>query len=686
MTTSTSRIPSTTDKPPVVFLLAVWGESYIKQFFGLSLRSLLAPGNIPAMAENYDCTFIFLTNQQAYPIFKRQPLLKLLEQYCHVEFVEISDMIFGDNYSATITLAYERGMRSRGAAICDTYFVYLVADYVMADDSLRNLQRYMREGYSGITAGNFQVIEEEFALQIKRLIDNDSGAISISARELVALAFDFLHPMTLANTVSQSLTHASHSNRLFWRLDDNTLIGRFYLRHMLCIKPEISNYIIGSSCDYSFIVEMCPSGKVAHITDSDEYCVVELQPYNHENNFVRYGPLRLPELAESLSDWTTVVHRGNAYIPVVYHCADAPETLPAMIAESERFVETIEKMLVPQPQPVRGHYYWTSCIEGITYNILHRHNKGDYFRRGVFAGVIGSPVFGPVFDSVSVDHFLMHIRMDPRALSSKKRWFNTLVNALIGIPPNVRMWHRQWLDFRYMHLYLRQKFVRNAASVLISTGSTYLVGWLDRYYPGQCMFQQHDLFMMRSPEELKEMFIGRQNVIFLFTHDNFHMLYTLVLRCTELMDEGARLLIFFNYDGQFSPHVHLRSWAAGYVAPLLGSRLVMEDMHFNNNILRRILDPHYRKLQHKLLAAGALLPMRLIALAGLGVLGVFYLLSNLLSLIDLFPQRQATSAVITLRIQKSHGQDERSAIRRLIDSKGKSRNYTARHNDQPGVA
>ena len=53
-------------------------------------------------------------------------------------------------------------------------------------------------------------------------------------------ALGHLHPVTAANTVNFPLVHNLHANRLFWRVDENTLIGRFYLMHMICIRPEVS--------------------------------------------------------------------------------------------------------------------------------------------------------------------------------------------------------------------------------------------------------------------------------------------------------------------------------------------------------------------------------------------------------------------------------------------------------------
>ena len=130
--------------------------------------------------------------------------------------------------------------------------------------------------------------------------------------------------MTLANMVNFPLCHSTHSNRLFWRVDDNTLIGRFYLMHMICIRPELTDFVVGSSCDYSFIPEMCPSGNVHVLTDSDDYLVVEMQKRSHERNFVRLGAVKQSAVAESLAEWATATHRNNAHSAVVFHAADLP--------------------------------------------------------------------------------------------------------------------------------------------------------------------------------------------------------------------------------------------------------------------------------------------------------------------------------------------------------------------------
>ena len=56
------------------------------------------------------------------------------------------------------------------------------------------------------------------------------------------------------------------------------MVGRFFLMHMIAIRPETSDFIIAAPSDYSLVPELCPSGKVVRMTDSDDYFVVECQP------------------------------------------------------------------------------------------------------------------------------------------------------------------------------------------------------------------------------------------------------------------------------------------------------------------------------------------------------------------------------------------------------------------------
>ncbi|MBI3631028.1 MAG: hypothetical protein HY221_01710, partial [Candidatus Sungbacteria bacterium] len=395
------------EKPQICFLLALWGENYIRTFCEVSLRSLLAEGNIPALAREYTCSFCLLTTRSSIPLFEKQKLFPLLSKYCDIRYVEIEDVIYKGNHSATLTVALERGMRQMGTAILNTYFIFLVADYFFASHSLSGLLPYLKQGVSAITAGNYQVVEEEVLEDIRGYIDPETGTISIPNRELVSWSLSHLHPMTVANTVDATNTYAKHANRLFWRIDKDTLLGRFYLRHMLCIRPEIDDYVIGASCDYSFVEEMCPSGNVVHLSDSDEYLVIELQPLLHEGKFIEVGRHDPATHATGLMEWTTAAQRANAHTTVLFHATERSPKTEQVRAESQQYIERIESLMHSPPAPVRGHHYWVSCVQWITAMIACEPEIYSQQIPNLRRNLWQSPVFGPALKAAgaTIDSF-----------------------------------------------------------------------------------------------------------------------------------------------------------------------------------------------------------------------------------------------------------------------------------------
>src|SRR5215471_6747694 len=182
-------------RPAVVFLLPVWGERYVTQFLDLSLRTLLAPGNIPAVADTCDCTFRILTTAGDETRFHGHPMFQRLSRCCAIEFAAIDDPVVARVHSLTITRAYVRGMRESGPAMTQTWFVFLVADYIMADGSLGCVLRQIGAGASAVTTGNFQIVKEDAEPVIRALVNDPLAPLSVPPRALLRIAFDHLHPV-----------------------------------------------------------------------------------------------------------------------------------------------------------------------------------------------------------------------------------------------------------------------------------------------------------------------------------------------------------------------------------------------------------------------------------------------------------------------------------------------------------
>jgi len=397
--------------------MPVWGERYVRQFLEFGLPTLLAPGNLPALAETLPCEFEILTSLENESFIKQHPAYRKLAETCQTSIRLIDHLITARNYSTTITLAYAEAIRDLGASMVDTCFFFLVSDYIMANGSLMNVLNAVRSGSNAVLVGNFQVRAEEAMPWLTQQRERQGGRLELGSRQLMTWALKHLHPATVANIVNNPLSHNNHANRLFWRVDPNTLLGRFYLMHMIAIRPEVADFQIGASCDYSFVPEMCPSANISVITDSDDYLVIEMQPEGHESGFLRAGPLLPRQLARSLNEWATEQHRRNAHHSIVYHSDGLPKTLPNYISQADKFVEETQRYLSKKAKPFNGHHYWLGAIAAF------REARGEKLS--------------------SEDYFWLHeMTSAPHRLIARAR---TLV---FGKPPFVYPWHARWPDYR----------------------------------------------------------------------------------------------------------------------------------------------------------------------------------------------------------------------------------------------
>jgi hypothetical protein len=498
----------------IQLLLPVWGTNYIRQFLEVGLPTLLAPGNLPALAEALPCKLVILTNAEGADLLRPYPGIRYLQSICEIEFRFIDELITGDNYSTTITLAYAKAVQAAGDAMLDTCFFFLISDYIIADGSLRNVLARIFEGYNGVFAGNFQVTREDAHDSFFRQLDEGKPAIVVPPRRLTEWAFRFLHPMTAANTVNFSLCHSAHSNRLFWRVNETTLIGRFYLMHMICIRPEITDFVIGSSCDYSFMPEMCPSDNVHVMTDSDEYLVVEMQGRTHEREFLRLGAVNLDSLVESLAEWTTARHRENAHSVVVFHVGKGSPELAEVVAESKTYIEAIERRL-PAAQPHRNHPYWIGAINA---HLAARKPKQE-----------------------SSD-------IDLEGIQTKTNGYQALLyrgrDLIFGRIPNVRRIHPRWADYKTVVDLARRYFsVGQRRLLIVSESPGAFQSWFSDLASSVTSFDGHRLSVLDRDEyaKLQSPFDG---CLLVLRQDELQGARAAIARISPVLSSDASIVVF----------------------------------------------------------------------------------------------------------------------------------------------
>jgi hypothetical protein len=438
--------------PPnnIQILLPVWGARYTRDFLDLCLPSLLAPGNIPALSKLAPCTLVLLVTVRDAATIRQSPLWDLLQRYCEVRVEAIDDFV-SESASTVLTLGYTLAIRTAGHRAIDTCFVPLVADYVLSDGSLLSVVERIFAGASGVLAGNFQVEREKAVAKLEGY-KNDAGVLAVTSQALVELSLGALHQTTLAEVVDAGSRYYPQINRLFWRVDERCMVGRFFLMHMIAIRPETSDFIVAAPSDYSLIPELCPSGNIVRMTDSDDYLAVECQPRGHRVPTPTGQRLEPRSVAGGLALWATSIHRENAGHALVFHSGSPSSRLAETVAVSGAFVSRVDALGAKTAMPFRHHPLWLRALDHHAATALAEQDPA----------------------------WLAEITADPSIVSATGlSGVSRLREIVLGRAPYFRPWHPRWLDARAL---------KQSLAAVVSSGRVAVVAdvparvrlWLER--------------------------------------------------------------------------------------------------------------------------------------------------------------------------------------------------------------
>jgi hypothetical protein len=524
---------------------------------------------VPAIAAAIPCHFILLSSTEDAAVASKHPAWNELKRHCNVQIQSIDDLITDGHHSLIITLAFARAIRATGDAMLDICFIFMSSDYLFADGSLQAIIERIRSGISGVLAGNYQVTSEEALTHLRRPVDCSATPLVLRSRELVNWSLQYLHPTTIANTVNAGRHHSSRINRLFWQVDESTLIGRFYLLHMVAIRPELTDFIVGSSCDYSFVPELCPSGNVVTITDSDEYFVVEVQPRGHETRDLRPGPIEISAVVQSVLEWATADHRRNVHHTLIYHSGEIPDSTPKVVAEADQFVARVQAMLPNEPHPHRHHHYWLSSLAAYRWQVRGRVGRLDW------EYMLGeSPAYSRAAGLI---------------------WWSR--NAIFGSPPDVTRFHPRWPDYGLACEQLRL-LVTNRRLLLVASHPVKYVAWLK---PVADQIVVQECYALLQKQNAISPPLGRDECcLIILTEEEATRDSGLVTCAASLLTSGCKVMILILSERRISTTTPLDVALLNRCTQLANSSDV-EVRHVPNTRMRRAI---YSALERSILRGG----------------------------------------------------------------------------------
>jgi Tetratricopeptide repeat len=259
--------------------IPVWGGMYVDAVCTGLLRSLLAPGNVPALARNSAVTIEFTTREADRHALESAAVVRAIGEHAEISFTTIPDRLLAGemprDFSYWVMSAAHYGSAAR-ARHSGTAVSFLTADMVLADGSLDAAHRVLRDGAHAVLVRALELDREA----LPRSGDDGAAALSVAPDELVRMALTRVKsalpdgwdgkpdsPFDIASCAWFPIDggvalHGFHLLPLFLSAE---LIGRRFPFDLLTVDTRFVRLALGDDA---------PDGRVRIIDNADEIAVV----------------------------------------------------------------------------------------------------------------------------------------------------------------------------------------------------------------------------------------------------------------------------------------------------------------------------------------------------------------------------------------------------------------------------
>jgi hypothetical protein len=338
----------------------VWGESYLEHLINFAIPAVLAPGNLPCVAENFDTELVIVTETRLFDRLAQSAIIARALKYCDVRLHPIDDLI-ATHYGITLTYALVRGFEDLGEEIVNTHLIFFNSDFIVADGSYRKLVDVIKRGERLVLSPSYCLVSEESFDQLRKYYDTTTSTLSISQRDLAALVIAHRHKTTRAKTMNQRLFRHHRYDQFYWYVDEHTMLARMLPVATVYMRPEKPLTRLDTFWDYGAISEYCPTTEPCVLGDSDDFLMGEFRDELALKDLFTLGFPSDQEIVEDLSTFTTQYHRDHSKYMLVLHSQPLPATIEV---EKQRFRTATDAILEKLAPPVdyKNHKFWADSF------------------------------------------------------------------------------------------------------------------------------------------------------------------------------------------------------------------------------------------------------------------------------------------------------------------------------------
>ena len=173
--------------------MIVWGEAYTNLFLKVTLPTLLAAGNLPALAKFGKSRLTIYTHKRDEAAMTKCDAFRYLSTFVDIEFVDIEQEQSQQNTWFTMTTCHNRAISK--ARKNNAFAVFIIPDHVYSHNSFETAINAIKQGFKGVLVLQLPAIRDSF---LEELLPTYCNAglpdISISPDNLLKLWNRHKHP------------------------------------------------------------------------------------------------------------------------------------------------------------------------------------------------------------------------------------------------------------------------------------------------------------------------------------------------------------------------------------------------------------------------------------------------------------------------------------------------------------
>jgi hypothetical protein len=380
---------------PTRVITYAWGEHYLDILLSLTIPALLAPGNLPYVAASTSCELVILTEERFFPAVAAHPSIVHAKRLCPVRLIALDDLIAQkDKYGVALTHALHRGFSDLGPAMTETWQIFLNADFVLAEGSLRSVISRLVQGERLVASPSYCVEAAAVMPKLSEWTRMGAGTLSVPSRTLAALALANRHNTIRGKTINQPEFSLRLMDQFYWLIDEHTLLGHQMPIAIVGMRPERHLIEPITYWDHGLMREYCPEAQICVLGDSDEFLMIELREKDVAQELIETGRPPPSIVAERLITFLTPYQRDCARFELTLHSGEIPpETVTARAALGGYVGEVLSHLPTFLPSHI-NHPQWHYHLPGF---VEFRH-KFLSERLGALTEALPPPAFSSTLD------------------------------------------------------------------------------------------------------------------------------------------------------------------------------------------------------------------------------------------------------------------------------------------------